>query len=163
MTKDSVRVSGMGGELAKLTKCWSESVQEAAKNVIQTWKTTIKVFGFSFFLGVTSLLLFVEQNSEKAAVPAKSPSLMKMPSQSSSSPSIPVKTDSFERGISIPDIVKPITGDKRRDVIICKLAGAMSQVLEEGSDFGLTQEALEQKAMDIEVELTRVFGKDPHG
>lgn len=92
---------------------------------------------------------------------ASSPAALTSPSVSgagASSPSL-----SLSREISMPDIVRPITGDKKRDVIICKLASAMGMVLEEGSDCGLAQEALDVKATEIEVELARVYGKDPHG
>ena len=55
-----------------------------------------------------------------------------------------------------------MTGVRKRDVIIAKLAGAMRAVLEESADLGITIDVLEKKAAEIEELLERDFASNPH-
>jgi transcription elongation factor S-II len=65
--------------------------------------------------------------------------------------------------INFTEIVRNITGVRKRDVIIAKLTGAMRCVLEEESgDLGITMEAIEQKSVDIERLLERDFAANQH-
>lgn len=55
-----------------------------------------------------------------------------------------------------------MTGVRKRDVIISKLAYAMQGVLEESADLGITMDVLEAKAAEIEQHLERDFASNPH-
>lgn len=145
MNKESVRASGVGTELAKLTKSWSDTVSEAAKTVIATWK-----------------------NALKAEAPARPTAPVRAASTPSRAPAAsPVVSPAMEHrppvaGTSIPEVVKPVTNDRKRDVIIAKLAAAMASVLDEAPDMELTMDAVEAMAQHVEAALHAQFERDEH-
>ena len=66
------------------------------------------------------------------------------------------------RKSSEPEIIRAITGVKRRDTIIAKLAAAMNTVVMDAPDLGLSEDIVEQKAIEIESMLDSTLGRDPH-
>ncbi len=160
ITKEALQAAGLGVLLGKLGRAdWSARVAERATVLVNKWKHQLKS-GSTPTGAMSSPAL-------KPATPTASVGKPVRSSSSASSPALPgakaspAPRPSTVRSASEPEIVKPVTGVRKRDSIIAKLAGAMSAVLEM-TELGLTQEIVESKAAEVEALLERDFAANPH-
>lgn len=143
ISKELVAGSGLGTVLGQLSKnAWSEVVKKRAEEVKKSWITRLKN----------------DKNKEAKAFAAPSPPPA---AAASGGEGMRQPTRTFS-SVSEPALVKNITGVRKRDVIIAKLAGILRGVLDEVPDLGLTEEATEKKAIDIEAALERQLSGNPH-
>ncbi len=157
ISREALQAAGLGLQLARLGKAeWSARAAEQARSLVSKWKAQLKS-------GTTPKA--ATPAFKPAAPPAKTPPARTPPAASVSSPTLGSYggkvSPTPQRSVSEPEIVKSVTGVRKRDVIIAKLAGAMSGVLET-PELGLTRDAVEEKAAEVEALLERDFAANPH-
>jgi transcription elongation factor S-II len=160
ISKEALQAAGLGVQLARLSKAeWSARAAEQARGLVSKWKAQLKS-------GAAPKAAVTPTASFKPAAPAAKAAAVRSPASSTSSPPLgsrgpAVSPVPVRAHVSEPEIVKSVTGVRKRDVIIAKLAGAMSGVLET-SELGLTRETIEEKAAEVEALLERDFAANPH-
>ena len=137
VSREDLQSTGLGKELGRLAKQeWSASVATRSRALVDKLRAHLKASPAP-----------VRPFSAPAAAPSPSPVAAKKAAAK------PV----------VSEVVRSVTGVKKRDTIIAKLAGAMRAVLDESSELGITMSMVEERAAAIEEVLERDFGANDHG
>ena len=137
VSREELQSTGLGKELGRLSKQeWSASVASRSRALVDKLRAQLKA-------------------SPAPVRPFSAPA--------APSPVATAKKTTAAAKPLVSEVVRSVTGVKKRDTIIAKLASAMRAVLDESAELGITMSMVEERAAAIEEVLERDFGTNEHG